>query len=358
MRRSEAGLEGRLREVFRSYLHFRDARLYSLLSAWTVGTYCYPIFSHFGYLFFHSKLWRSGKTRTEEVISHLSFQATAPLNAPTAPTIRDTAAEGGTVILDTLERWKGKSPDAYSAAMEFLDAGFRNGGTVAKMLPRGEGRWERGLIPVFAPYVLAAIDKDSLSDTALDRSFAVEMHRKSPRVKTAKYSFFRCEDECSPLREDIYIWALQNAPEVSRIYQSAELKADVDRLSLNDRAADIWQPLLAIARALRCDALWQDLTTLAVEMGGDPEAAELDRNLTIVRALRSRAGSDGKIVATTSDLLMQLGSCGVSVCDSAHVGAQRHSLHELLEEWGFQQKVRSAQRQTPPRLGTERHTAC
>ena len=29
------------------------------------------------------------------------------------------------MILDTLERWKGKSPEAYSAAMELLDAGFR-----------------------------------------------------------------------------------------------------------------------------------------------------------------------------------------------------------------------------------------
>ncbi len=333
-----ARLVDRLRGVLGSYVHFRDARLYSLLLAWTIGTYCYPIFSHFGYLFFHSKLWRSGKTRLEEVLSHLGFQATQPLNGPTAPTIRDTAAEGGTVILDTLERWRGKSPEAFSAAMEFLDAGFRKGGTVAKMVPRGDGRWEKELIPVFAPYVLAAIDEDSLPETALDRSFVIEMHRKSPGVKTAKYSFFRCEKECTPLRENLYIWALQNAAELSRIYESPELEADVAGLRLHDRAADIWQPLLAIARALGADALYQDLASLAVETGRDGDTAEQAHALAIVRALRQKADGNGKVVGMTSELVAHLRSCSVFDGDSRPNAVHESSLHELLTQWGFGKK--------------------
>ena len=99
-------------ELLRSYLHLQDERQYSLLAVWSIGSYVYQLFSHFGYLFFHSRFPRSGKTRAEEVLSHLCFDATVPLNAPTVPTIRDTAAEGRTLILDTLERWKGKSPEA------------------------------------------------------------------------------------------------------------------------------------------------------------------------------------------------------------------------------------------------------
>jgi hypothetical protein len=135
----------------------QDERLYSLLAVWTIGTYVYPLFSHCGYLFLHSVLPRSGKTRAEEILSHLCFEATHPLNAPTGLAIRDTAAEGRTLVLDTLERWKEKNPETYSAAMEPLDSGFRNGGTVVKMVSMGNGKWRKESFPVYAPYELAAI---------------------------------------------------------------------------------------------------------------------------------------------------------------------------------------------------------
>ena len=244
-------LLSRSQELLRSYLHVQDERHYSLLAVWSIGTYVYQLFSHFGYLFFHSRFPRSGKTRAEEILSHLCFEATVPLNAPTVPTIRDTAAEGRTLVLDTLERWKGKSPEAHCAAMELLDAGFRKGGTVVKMVPAGDGKWKRESFPVYAPYILAAIERESLTDTALDRAFAIEMHRKAITVKKRKYSFDRCETECLPLRDDFYIWALENARILSETYTSCELEAEVDALELNDRAADIWKPLLAVAHVLR-----------------------------------------------------------------------------------------------------------
>jgi len=135
------------RSVLQDYVYFGDSRLYTLVAAWAIASYLYPVFSHFGYLFFHSKLWRSGKTRVEEVLSHLAFEACPPINAPTVPTIRETAREGRTLVLDTLERWKGKSTEAYSAAMEFLDAGFRNGALVS-MMDDSSGKYRKVSIPV------------------------------------------------------------------------------------------------------------------------------------------------------------------------------------------------------------------
>jgi Protein of unknown function (DUF3631) len=189
-------------------------------------------------------------------------------------------------VLDTLERWKEKNSEAYGAAIELLDAGFRNGGTVAKMVSAGEGKWRREMFPVYAPYVLAAIAKKSLTDTALDRAFTIEMHRKPITIKKQKYSFHRCEQECQSLRDDLYRWALENARVLATTYENAELEADVDALELNDRAADIWKPLLAVARVLRSEEAWQQLTSLAVEMHRDPEAAERDRISAMVRSLR------------------------------------------------------------------------
>ena len=334
----------RLQQILRDHIHFDDERLYVFISLWIVGTYTYSIFSHYGYLFFHSKLPRSGKTRVEEVLSHLCFQSTVPLNAPTVPTIRDTAAEGGTVVLDTIERWRGKSPEAFSTAMDILDAGYRNGGRVTKMISRGDGNWQKVEIPVFSPYVLAAIDKGSLSDTALDRSFVVEMKRKSVKLKKRKYEFFRCEAECRDVRDDLYVWALQNAAIVTTLYECKDLETDLDSLQLNDRAADIWKPVFALARAIDPtdkSAMWVELTSLAVKMGQDEEVAEEARKLAIVQALRNQADGDGKVVGMTSDLLTHLQTCGIFKPDSklAFVKTlQESELNNLLTGWGFEQK--------------------
>jgi hypothetical protein len=315
--------------LLRSYMHAPDERIYSLLAVWSIATYVYPIFSHFGYLFLHSRFPRSGKTRVEEILSHLCFEATVPLNAPTVPMIRDTAAEGHTLVLDTLERWKEKNPEAHGAAMELLDAGFRNGGTVAKMVSAGEGKWRREMFPVYAPYVLAAIAKESLTDTALDRAFVIEMHRKPTKIKKQKYSFHRCEQECLPLRDDLYRWALENARVLAARYESAGLEAELDALELNDRAADIWKPLLAVARVLGNSEVWQSLTSLAVEMCRDPEAAERARISAIARSLRKLVNGSGAAVGMTSDFVTHLRADGLEV--------QERDLHGMLAQWGFTQ---------------------
>jgi len=323
-------LLARCEKFLRSYVHMRDERLYTLLAVWSIGTYVYPLFSHYGYLFLHSIFKRSGKTRVEEILSPLCFEATVPLNAPTVATIRETAAEGHTVILDTLERWRGKSPEAHCAAMELLDAGFRNGGTVAKMVSAGDGKWKKESFPVYAPYVLAAIDKESLTDTALDRSFAIEMHRKSITIKKKKYNFDRCEQECESLRDELYRWALENAAVLAATYEGSELDAAVDALELNDRAADIWKPLLAVTRVLGITEVWQPLTSLAVEMSRDPEAAERERVRAIAQSLRKLANGKGAAVGITSEFVSHLLADGLEIAE--------RDLHGMLTQWGFSQE--------------------
>ena len=329
------------RSVLQDYVYFGDSRLYTLVAAWAIASYLYPVFSHFGYLFFHSKLWRSGKTRVEEVLSHLAFEACPPINAPTVPTIRETAREGRTLVLDTLERWKGKSTEAYSAAMEFLDAGFRNGALVS-MMDDSSGKYRKVSIPVYAPYVLAGINRGSLAGTALDRSFVIEMQRKSVKVKKKKYSFDKCEVVCQPIRERLYLWALGNAGAVAEAYADPHLETEVDALGLNDRAADVWKPLFATLRALGAHDRIGELKGLAREMAIDPEIAEEERKLKIVRVLRSLPNRKGTLVGTTTMLFKRLTAQGVKI-------ESPKRLHTILDSWGFEQKSIRTSVATPRR---------
>ena len=312
------------------YVYYKDKRVYTMLAAWVMGSYLYPLFGFFGYLFFYSKRPRSGKTRIEEVLSHLAFQASGPVTAPTVPVIRDTAAEGGTLILDTLERWSSKSPEVYGAAMELLDAGFRNGGKIPKMVKNAEGNWIKTEIPVFAPYIMAGINRDSLTETALDRSFDFDMERKPTVIRTRPYSSHRCEKECLPIRDRLYRWALHNACHVFSLYEGEDLFGEIERWRLNDRAADIWKPLLAVAMCMDQSAVCQTLRSLASEMGKDPEAEERTRHLSIVKALKQETNSDGVVVGMTSNLRTRLRSRGIELTEN--------ELHGVLTEWGFSQK--------------------
>ena len=132
----------RLQDTLARFLHFADKRVYVFESLWIIGTYLYSVFGHYGYLFVFSQEFRCGKTRNLEIVSHLAYEATKPLNAPTTATIREIAAIGKTAQIDTVERWRGKSSKSHAAAMELLDAGFRKGGKVANMVHTGrQGNW-------------------------------------------------------------------------------------------------------------------------------------------------------------------------------------------------------------------------
>ncbi len=328
--RSPSGphLVRRYKKLLQKYLYFEDPRLYTLVALWIVGTYVYSIFGHYGYLFVFSMLMRSGKTRVGELLSHLAFEASPPLNAPTPAALRELASEGGTSVLDTLERWGEKSPESFGAAMDILDAGFRNGGTVTKMVPAGDGEWRREEYPVYAPFMMAAIGRDSLTDTARDRSFVVEMHRKPSDMKKAKYNWHLCEKECQPVRDDTYMWALRNAERVSSTYLNKQLEQNIDDLGLTDRAADIWCPLFALASVLGIPASEvEQVKTLAREMGGDTETVADAERLSVIQALRGMANR-GQVVGTTTDLAEGLRDVGV-----VGVNVQEH-----LTEWGFLQK--------------------
>jgi len=321
------GLFKKINNIYKHYIWHKDARLYLLQTVWTIGTYQFTLFSHFGYQFIHSQLMRSGKSRTEEILSHLAYESTELLNSPTAPTIRDTVAEGRTVLLDTLERLRMRSIEAYGAILELLDAGFRNGGTVSKMVKEKEN-WKKGLFSVYSPYGMAAIGKDSLNATALDRAFCIEMKRKPLKVKKAKYNYFKCEKKCRPLRGDCYLWALQNAEKVADIYGSKELQKSMEQMGLNDRAFDIWMPLFAVLEALgfnRDSKEWKELSSLAIEMHRDPEIAEAEKQLEIIKVLRKGMNGGNELVENTTALVGLL-------------GITEREVRGLMEQWGLEQK--------------------
>jgi len=192
--------------------------------------------------------------------------------------------------------------------MELLDAGFRQGGTVMKMVPIKKEQYVRKLFPVYAPYILAAISKHSLSETAQDRAFPIDMWRKPLRVKKSRLEQFRCERLCSPLRDQMYRWVLENTTEIAKISQGPKLEASIEQLMLNDRAVDIWKPLFTVLQVLGFtggSAEWELLASLAQEMHRNPEIARAKQQLRVLAGLRS-ISTNGRVIGMTTDLLTRI----------------------------------------------------
>jgi hypothetical protein len=194
----------RIGSTLNRYVHFEDGRLYLLLSLWIAGTYVYSIFGHYGYLHLHSVKKRSGKTRALEVTQHLAFEGTPPVNAPTAPVVREIATRGSSNFFDTLEPWRKKSEEAFSAMMDLLDAGFRKGGRVSKMV-KSDGQWREESFDVTPHFLGHTMQFRRPQRPHVARVFPVDSHRTllEPPFGQESVNLGRLEVDSVALQQDV-----------------------------------------------------------------------------------------------------------------------------------------------------------
>ena len=122
---------------------------------------------------------------------------------------------------------------------------------------------------VFAPYLFAGIHKVNRDTLILALPFPLKPKYKPSSSGEKKYNSCKCEEECKPVRDDLYIWALQNAEMVSLFYELNPFEKELAKLDLCGRAVDIWKPLFAVLFVLGFDpesVEWSNLSSLAVEM--------------------------------------------------------------------------------------------
>ena len=88
---------------------------------------------------------------------------------------------------------------------------------------------------MFCPKLLAGIGQ--LPDTISDRSIVLPMKRKTTAESVERFRYAHVELQAKPLRE-----ALER-------HSQEELPLGLWLEELNDRAAEVWQPLMALAAA-------------------------------------------------------------------------------------------------------------
>ncbi|GAB2471379.1 DUF3631 domain-containing protein [Xylanimonas ulmi] len=177
---------------------------------------------------------RSGKTRCMEVVALMSHRPMKTANASTAAIYRslDTPI---TLLLDEADTVFGTKIKAEQNEdlRGILNAGFQRGTPVIRY---DAGRRAVEHLPTFSPVVLAAIGR--LPDTITDRAVNIRLRRRKPSENVEPFRLSRDADPLKALGYDVGTWISENID---------TLKLAQPDLPVEDRAADLWEPLVAIA---------------------------------------------------------------------------------------------------------------
>jgi len=302
---SGADLMQELVEYFMKYLIIYNERNYYVLAAWTMGTYLYRVFRVFPYLRIQSPAKECGKSRAEDALSLVCFNASQRETSPTeAVLFRWPGKTGGTVLLDEMENLR-SDKDRFGNLLSVLNSGFESGGSVSRMEKRGES-YETVSYPTYCPRVLAGIR--SISDVLGSRCIPVFMERKLRTEKVERFSRPRLWDVLQPIRDKLYIWALGHAADVCRVYEEMDGLKGLDRIG--DRERDLWEPLISIS--LLCDTereggrqITDSLVAQAVSMADIKGQVEAGDVAEIVRVLEKVLNGQEEIRITPTDLLLR-----------------------------------------------------
>ncbi len=193
------------------------------------------------YLNLTSPLRRCGKSAMMDLLEPLCARPVSCTGASGPSLFRLIDSSRPTVLIDEADKVFAKSKD-NADLIGTLNAGYRRGGKSLRCV--GEDNAVKAF-NCFAPYVIAGIG--SLPDTMADRSIPIPMQRKPVGHKIQKKGrgwFARAWK----LGEREAKWAAYNLDALTNAAFEAERPGFLD-----DRAADSWAPLFAVAKVLGGD---------------------------------------------------------------------------------------------------------
>jgi hypothetical protein len=280
-----------LAAFFLRYVVLPDRRTALWLGAWALGTWCYRAFRVFPYLSIPSAEKRCGKSRLLGLLARVCFNASPVTAHPTeAQLYRSAARTGGAQLLDEVETLRGDK-DRFDALISVLNVGFERGGVVTRLERRGE-RFVEEPYEVYAPRVLAGIA--GLKDTLEDRALPLFMLRKRGSEAVARLAR-ETEAEAQALRQASGLACLSEIARIASTYEEAP--ALLEREGIDDRAVDLWSPLVAVTRVAdledhgrRTGELLEVARALGAAREADAETGTTARLLEELEAIRAGHG--------------------------------------------------------------------
>jgi len=205
------------------------------VALWVLFTWCFEAAHCALKLWIKSPEKRSGKTRLVEVLSYLVYRALTASGMTVSAFYRLIEMKGHpSVLMDEFDTWASESPEFRG----ILNAGFDKKNAV-RWVCVGDDHTPTPF-SLWCPQVIAGIG--NIADTVADRCLKIELKRKL-RSETVIKLRRRGTGALDDLARKCARWANDNIKDL----MTAEPEVPD---SINDRAADGWEILLAIAEQI------------------------------------------------------------------------------------------------------------
>jgi hypothetical protein len=240
--------------LVRRYIVLSDEQVV-VVTLWIVHTYVVDALGITPYLSITSAEKESGKTSLLELLARLVARPWLTGSITAATLARKIERDRPTLLLDETDTAFGGDKDYAETLRGVLNSGFRASGFYSRCVGSTH---EVHDFPTFCAKAIAGIGR--LPDTAESRSIPIRLKKKSPSERVERKRERVVIAETEPLRARINGWA-ETIDEPLARFELAALE------ELPDRAMDIWEPLLGIAR-LAGDQWFGRATKAAVALSG------------------------------------------------------------------------------------------
>ncbi|MEI3866638.1 DUF3631 domain-containing protein [Microbacterium sp. CCNWLW134] len=237
-----AHLLNEVRDYLRRFVAYPTEWASTAHALWIAHAHVVDVFENTPRLGFISPEPGSGKSRALEMTEALVPRPVLSVNASTAYIFRKISDEAGlpTLLLDEVDAiFAGGKTDASEDLRGLLNSGYRRGATAGRAAIRGKEivteEW-----PSFCAVALAGLNQ--LPDTLMTRSVVVRMKRRRPDQKVEPYRRRVNGEQSDHLNIRLAEWGEEVREDLETAWPTLPEE-------IQDRDADVWEPLIAVADA-------------------------------------------------------------------------------------------------------------
>jgi Protein of unknown function (DUF3631) len=261
------------------FVAYSSAAAHDAHVLWIAHTHCMEAWESTPRLAFLSPEPASGKTRALEISELLVPNAVEAVNVSPAYLFRKVGDDEGkpTILYDEIDTVFGPKAKENEEIRGLLNAGHRRGAVAGRCVMHGKTVATEE-IPAYCAVALAGLGW--LPDTILTRSVIIRMRRRAPNEKVTAFRRRVHAREGHALRDRLAAWAAGATTAL------AAARPDLP-VGIEDRNADVWEPLLAVADTIGGD--WpkraRDAAAALLGAAGDAEPSLGIRLLADLRSV-------------------------------------------------------------------------
>jgi hypothetical protein len=264
-----AALLDEVRETLCRYVVMPTPEAADAVVLWIAASHGQPVWEHATRLGVTGPAKRCGKSRLLEIIKATAFKALPAVHASTAALYRSIGSDDPpTVLIDEADTLFGtrRQAEANEDLRALINAGHSRGWPILRCVGPNQEVKE---FQSFAMVALAGIG--DLPDTITDRAVNIRMRRRAPHETVKPFRTGRDQPALYALRARIHRWIRQHA---------AQLRDAEPEMPVEDRAADTWESLIAVADLAGGD--WPQRARLAcTQLTNSASEADTDSTLAV-----------------------------------------------------------------------------